>query len=98
MVDDIKNMITKLILEHLEKHPGLDFRGATRNKEVDKNTRVMLCAVCGEEFVRTKKKIIGIEELDEILGKYHMNDIAVIEKEIGALKILDIDIRIVENK
>lgn len=98
MTDDIKYMTTKLIVEHLQKHPGVDFIYATRSKEVDANTRATVCAVCGEEFIRTRKKMIGIEELNDIIGKYHMNDIAVIEKEIGILRILDINIRIVENK
>ena len=98
MIDEIDNMKIDRILEHLEKHPGVDFIYATKNKEVDANTRAVVCAVCGEEFIRSKKKIIGIEELNNILEKHHINDIIAIEYVMGTYKILNIDFQIVENR
>jgi hypothetical protein len=97
MTDDIKYLMTKVVVEHLQEHPGLDFINATRKKEIDINTSAVVCTICGKEFSQKKKKIIGIEDLDAILGKYHMNDIAVIENTIGRFKILRINIQIVEE-
>ena len=72
MIDDIDNMKTMRILEHLEKHPGIDFIYAIKRKEIDTNTRSEVCAVCGEEFIRSNKN--GKEELNDIIEKYHIND------------------------
>ena len=87
------------ILEHLEKreHEKLDFIHATKNKEIDTNTRAVVCSVCGEELVRTEKRIIDLEGLNDILRKYNISDIVAVKYTIGKSKILDVHLQFVEE-
>ncbi len=95
MNDKINDMKMMRIIDHLaEKHSDIhiDYIHATKNKEIDKNTRTVVCAVCEEEFIRVERKLIDIEELNNILKKHNLdsNNIVTVEYILGKTKILDI--------